>query len=418
MELSMETLEFAINNVWVVVAAALVFIMHAGFACVEAGFTQSKNTANIIMKNFMTIAIGSVCYYIIGFSLMYGLNGGTLGGVIGVPALGYIPANEAGATLDSHVNWFFNAVFAATCATIVSGAVAERTKFGVYLLFCLVMCSLIYPVTGHWIWGGGWLSQMGFHDFAGSTAVHAVGGFSALIGAKLVGARAGKYPNRGKVKPIPPHSIPLGALGVLLLWFGWFGFNCGSTYSGTDAGIGLIATNTILAGATGALAAMLFSTLKSGKPDVGLTLNGCLAGLVGITAGCDAVTPVSALLIGIICGVVMAVAVDFFDLKAKIDDPVGAISVHGICGALGTICVGIFAIDGGLIYTGNFGYLGVQTLGVLACAGFAVVISLLYFGITKKVAGLRVERKEEILGLDTVEHGIAAYTGMGIFEDL
>ncbi len=418
MDVTMNTLEFAINNVWVVIAAALVFIMHAGFACVEAGFTQSKNTANIIMKNFMTIAIGSVCYYLIGFSLMYGVGGVSLGGIIGLPGIAYIPANETGALLDSHVNWFFNAVFAATCATIVSGAVAERTKFGIYLLFCLVMCSVIYPVTGHWIWGGGWLSQLGFHDFAGSTAVHAVGGFSALIGAKLVGARAGKYPNRGKIKPIPPHSIPLGALGVLLLWFGWFGFNCGSTYSGTDAGIGLIATNTILAGATGALAAMVVSAMKGKKPDVGLTLNGCLAGLVGITAGCDAVTPVSALLIGVICGVVMVYAVDFFDISVKIDDPVGAISVHGICGATGTILVGVFAVEGGLIYTGDFTYLGVQALGVVACAAVAVAISLLYFGIAKKAVGLRVERKEEIQGLDSVEHGIAAYTNVGIFEDI
>ena len=202
--------DFAINNVWVIISAALVFIMHAGFACVEAGFTQSKNTANIIMKNFMTIAIGSICYYLIGFALMYGPS---VGGLIGWMQPATIPANEVGATLDMHVNWFFNAVFAATCATIVSGAVAERTKFGVYLFFCLVMCSVIYPVTGHWIWGGGWLSALGFHDFAGSTAVHAIGGFSALIGAKMVGARAGKYPHRGTVKTIPPHSIPLGALG-------------------------------------------------------------------------------------------------------------------------------------------------------------------------------------------------------------
>ncbi len=407
--------DFAINNVWVIISAALVFIMHAGFACVEAGFTQSKNTANIIMKNFMTIAIGSICYYLIGFALMYGPS---IAGLIGWMTPATIPANAPDAVLDSHVNWFFNAVFAATCATIVSGAVAERTKFGVYLFFCLVMCSVIYPVTGHWIWGGGWLSALGFHDFAGSTAVHAIGGFSALIGAKLVGARAGKYPHRGTVKTIPPHSIPLGALGVLLLWFGWFGFNCGSTYSGTDPRLGLIATNTILAGATGAVGAMGYSALKYGKADVGLTLNGCLAGLVGITAGCDAVTPLGALAIGIIAGVVMLLAVEFFDLRAKIDDPVGAISVHGICGALGTMCVGIFAVDGGLLYGGGFKMLGVQTLGVLTCIAFAMTISLVYFGIIKKTAGLRVERKEEIKGLDAAEHGISAYSNMGIFDQL
>jgi len=329
-----------------------------------------------------------------------------------------VPAMAASDKLDPYVFWFFQAVFAATCATIVSGAVAERTKFNVYLLFCLVMCAVIYPITGHWIWGGGWLAKLGFHDFAGSTAVHAIGGFSALIGAKMVGARAGKYPNRGKVKDIQPHSIPLGALGVLLLWFGWFGFNCGSTLSGTDGALGLIATNTVLAGAAGALAAMFFSSLKKGKPNVGLTLNGCLAGLVGITAGCDTVTPLSALIIGVIAGIVMIFAVEFFDLRAKIDDPVGAISVHGICGALGTILVGVFSIDGGLIYTGDFSYLGVQSLGVLACAVFAMGISFAYFGMAKKVVGLRVERKEEIEGLDNAEHGISAYNSVGIFEDL
>jgi len=408
-------LEIAINNVWIIISAALVFLMHAGFACVEAGFTQSKNTANIIMKNFMTIAIGSICYYVIGYSLMYGES---VIGIVGLPQLFYIPKMMAGDTLDPYVFWFFQAVFAATCATIVSGAVAERTKFNVYLFFCLVMCSVIYPITGHWIWGGGWLSKLGFHDFAGSTAVHAIGGFSALIGAKLVGARVGKYPNRGKVKAIPPHSIPLGALGVLLLWFGWFGFNCGSTLAGTDSGLGLIAANTVLAGATGAIAAMLFSSIKDGKPDVGLTLNGCLAGLVAITAGCNIVSPVSALAIGAIAGVVMVLAVQFFDLRAKIDDPVGAISVHGICGALGTILVGVFSMDGGLIYTGDFRLLGVQSLGVLACAVFAMGISLAYFAIAKKAVGLRVEKKEEFEGLDTAEHGISAYNSVGILEDL
>ncbi len=414
-------MELAINNVWIIMSAALVFLMHAGFACVEAGFTQSKNTANIIMKNFMTIAIGSITYYIIGYSLMYGSD---VLGIIGLPQLFYIPAFAEGDVLDPYVFWFFQAVFAATCATIVSGAVAERTKFGVYLVFCLVMCSVIYPITGHWIWGGGWLSELGFHDFAGSTAVHAIGGFSALIGAKMVGARAGKYPNRGKVKTIPPHSIPLGALGVLLLWFGWFGFNCGSTLSGTDGALGLVATNTILAGASGAMAAMFFSSAKNGKPDVGLTLNGCLAGLVGITAGCYAVSPLSALIIGIIASILMVLSVEFFDLRAKIDDPVGAISVHGVCGAVGTILVGVFAQGdlpagiSGLIDGDGFAQLGIQTLGVLACGLFAATISLIYFAIAKKVVGLRVERHEEISGLDTAEHGISAYANMGIFEEL
>ncbi|MDD5018723.1 MAG: ammonium transporter, partial [Eubacteriales bacterium] len=324
------TTDMALNNVWVLVCAALVFIMHAGFACVEAGMTQSKNTANIIMKNFMTVAIGALCYYLIGYSLMYGSD---IGGVIGTPFLGITGDNYAYAdTLSLNVFWFFQAVFAATCATIVSGAIAERMKFGVYLGFCLVMCTVIYPVTGHWIWGDGWLGLskgLGFTDFAGSTAVHAVGGFSALIGAKLVGARTGKYPHRGAIKTIPGHSIPLGALGVLLLWFGWFGFNCGSGLA-ANVDIGLVAANTILAGAAGAVGALALSIIKNKHVDVGMTLNGCLAGLVGITAGCNFVEPWAAIVIGVLSGVVMLFAVEIFDGKLRIDDPVGAISVHGI----------------------------------------------------------------------------------------
>jgi len=406
------TVDIALNNVWILVCAALVFLMHAGFACVEAGMTQSKNTANIIMKNFMTIAIGSLCYYIIGYSLMYG---DTLAGVIGTPFFGIIGEN-GGVSLN--VFWFFQAVFAATCATIVSGAVAERMKFGIYLGFCLVMCTVIYPITGHWIWGGGWLStvfgDVAFVDFAGSTAVHAIGGFSALVGAKLVGARNGKYPHRGKVKTIPGHSIPLGALGVLLLWFGWFGFNCGSGLD-AKADIGLVAVNTILAGAAGAIAAMGLSVLKNKVADVGMTLNGCLAGLVGITAGCAFVEPWAAIIIGVLSGVVMLFSVELFDQKLKIDDPVGAISVHGMTGAFGTICVGLFATDGGVFYGGG-ALLGVQVVGVAACAAFAMLISFIYFSVMKKLTGLRVKRKEEIEGLDTAEHEVSAYNATGILD--
>ena len=402
------TVDIALNNVWVLVCAALVFIMHAGFACVEAGMTQSKNTANIIMKNFMTIAIGSLCYYIIGYSLMYGTS---VGGIIGTPFLGIM--GEDGA-VSLNVFWFFQAVFAATCATIVSGAVAERMKFGVYLGFCLVMCTVIYPVTGHWIWGGGWLYGLGFTDFAGSTAVHAVGGFSALIGAKLVGARNGKYPHRGAVKTIPGHSIPLGALGVLLLWFGWFGFNCGSGLD-AKADIGLVAVNTILAGAAGAVSAMGLSVVKNKVADVGLTLNGCLAGLVGITAGCASVQPWAAIVIGVLSGVVMLFAVELFDQKLKIDDPVGAISVHGLTGAFGTICVGIFAVEGGVLFGGGT-LLLVQILGVVACAAYAMLMSFIYFSIVKKVSGLRVKKEEEIKGLDSAEHKVSAYNATGILD--
>ncbi|MCK5129458.1 MAG: ammonium transporter [Clostridiales bacterium] len=410
----------AVNTVWIITAAALVFIMHAGFACVEAGFTQSKNTANIIMKNFMTIAIGTLCYYIIGFSLMFGED------VFGIGILGWsgfgiqnskvveglIGNNQEGYILPLNVFWFFQAVFAATCATIVSGAVAERTKFNVYLFFCLFMCSFIYPITGHWIWGGGWLSNLGFHDFAGSTAVHAVGGFAALAAAKTIGARAGKYTNRKKVNVIPAHSIPLGALGVLLLWFGWFGFNCGSTLAADPYAIGTVAVNTILAGAAAALTTMLFTYIRSKKADVGMTLNGCLAGLVGITAGCDAVSSGGAIVIGIVCAVLMVIVIETIDGKLFIDDPVGAISVHGFCGMIGTVLVGVFARDGGLLYGGGWSMVGIQALGVAACGGFALVASALYFKILKHTVKVRVHRREEVEGLDTVEHGISAYNGM------
>ena len=411
------TADVALNNIWVLICAALVFIMHAGFACVEAGMTQSKNTANIIMKNFMTVAIGALSYYIIGYSLMYGAD---VGGIIGSPFLGILGdpfiTNADGANILSlNVFWFFQAVFAATCATIVSGAIAERMKFSVYAGFCLVMCTVIYPITGHWIWGGGWLSGLGFTDYAGSTAVHAVGGFSALIGAKLVGARSGKYPHRGTIKTIPGHSIPLGALGVLLLWFGWFGFNCGSGLV-ASADIGLVAANTILAGAAGAISAMGLSFFRSKRTDVGLTLNGCLAGLVGITAGCASVEPWAAIAIGVLSGIVMLFAVELFDERLRIDDPVGAISVHGITGAFGTICVGIFAVGDGVLTGGGATLLLVQILGVVACAVFAMLMSFIYFSIVKKVFGLRVKKEEEIKGLDATEHGVSAYHVTGMLD--
>ncbi len=413
-------LVLAVNTVWVIVAAALVFLMHAGFACVEAGFTQSKNTANIIMKNFMTIAIGTICYYFVGFSLMFGgdiWGKGLLGwsgvGIKDSPVVaGLIKNAEGNFVLPLNVFWFFQAVFAATCATIVSGAMAERTKFNVYLIFVLFMCSVIYPVTGHWIWGGGWLSGLGFHDFAGSTAVHAVGGFAALAGAKIVGARAGKYTNRKKVNSIPAHSIPLGALGVLLLWFGWFGFNCGSTLSAAPELIGTVAVNTILAGAAAALATMLFTYVRDKKADVGMTLNGCLAGLVGVTAGCDVVSAPGAIAIGVICGILMVLVVEAIDGKLYIDDPVGAISVHGFCGMMGTVLVGAFAVDGGLLYGGGWSMIGIQAMGVLVCGGLSLALSAAYFKIAKHTIKVRVHRREEVEGLDTVEHGISAYNGM------
>ncbi|MCG8500059.1 MAG: ammonium transporter [Firmicutes bacterium] len=401
-----ESNALAIDTVWVLIAAFMVFLMHAGFTCVEAGFTQAKNTVNIIMKNAMTIAIGVVAYYLTGFALMFGPDVLGLVGSQGF-ALTAREIFDFGVPLDAF--WFFQAVFAATCATIVSGAMAERTKFNAYLIFCVFICAVTYPIIGHWIWGGGWLANLGFIDFAGSTVVHGVGGVTALVGAWMVGARKGKYAKDGTVHAIPGHSIPLGALGVFLLWFGWFGFNPGSTISGTDAAIASIAVTTLLAGAASTITSMLVSWIKYGKPDVSLTLNGCLAGLVAITAGAANVTPNGALVIGGVGGVLMIYAVEFFDRVLKVDDPVGAISVHGACGVFGTIMVGLFAKEGGLLYGGGLGLLGVQILGAAAALAFAAVMGLVIFGTLKATIGIRVMEEEEHKGLDIGEHGIAAY---------
>ncbi len=396
----------AINTVWTLMAGFLVFLMHAGFTCVEAGFTQSKNTVNIIMKNFMTISIGILVYYIVGFGLMFGPDAG---GIIGTKGFALTNPDIFDFGIPTEGFFFFQAVFAATCATIVSGAVAERTKFSAYLIFTVVIVATTYSTVGHWIWGGGWLSEMGFIDFAGSTVVHALGGFSAMVGAALVGARKGKYA-KGKVHAIPGHSIPLGALGVLILWFGWFGFNPGSTIAGTDSSIASIAVTTALAGAVSTVTSMLYSWIRYGKPDISLTLNGCLAGLVAITAGCAAVTPNGALIIGAVAGVLMVISVEFFDKVARIDDPVGAISVHGVCGGFGTIMVGFFAADGGLFYGGGLKQLGIQVLGFTASATLAVVIAYIAFSILKATIGIRVTENEEAEGLDIGEHGMVAYS--------
>ena len=407
--------KMAIDSMWVMMAAFLVFLMHAGFTCVEAGFTQAKNTVNIIMKNFMTISLGVIIYYLIGFALMFGPD---TAGLIGTK--GFLLTSRGlfdfGIPLDGF--WFFQAVFAATCATIVSGAMAERTKFGSYLIFTLIICGLTYPIVGHWIWGGGWLSKLGFIDFAGSTVVHAVGGFSALVGAYLVGPRHGKYSSSGKANAIPGHSIPLGAIGVLILWFGWFGFNPGSTLSGTDPRISMIAVTTILAAAASAVSSMAFSWLRFGKPDVSLTLNGALAGLVAITAGTANVSPNGALIIGTFAGVLMIIAVEFIDKVLKVDDPVGAISVHGICGTFGTIMVGVFATEGGLLYGGGFRLLGIQLLGIASAAVFVSIVAYIIFSVIKATIGIRVSDNEQTEGLDIGEHGITAYSTSGKINTL
>ncbi|MBP7583073.1 MAG: ammonium transporter [Spirochaetes bacterium] len=410
-----------INVVWTLVAAFLVFFMQAGFAMVETGFTRAKNAGNIMMKNLMDFCVGSLAFFAIGFGIMFGADTLGLFGTSGFFLSSASPATPAG--LWQYTYWFFQLVFAATAATIVSGAMAERTRFSTYLVYSLVISALIYPVSGHWIWGGGWLQELKFIDFAGSTVVHSVGGWAALMGSIFLGARIGKYGANGKPRAIPGHNIPLAALGVFILWFGWFGFNPGSTTSGENLSIGVIAVTTNLAAAAGAIAAMIVIWIKSGKPDVSMTLNGALAGLVAITAGCASVSPSSAVFIGLIAGVVVVFAVEFFDFVLKIDDPVGAISVHGVCGSLGTLLVGLFAQESyagagvnGLFFGGGLKLLGIQFTGVIAVIAWTVVTSGILFFVLKKTMGIRVTRDEELKGLDIEEHGMESYSGFQIFK--
>lgn len=398
----------AVDNMWVLIATTLVFFMQAGFAMVETGFTRAKNASNIIMKNLMDFSVGSLIYWILGFVIMFGAD---KGGIIGTGSV-FSTGSFVHLGLSIPVSTFliFQTVFCATAATIVSGAMAERTKFKSYLIYSFFISAIIYPVVGHWIWGGGWLSNMGFHDFAGSTVVHSVGGWAALVGAAIIGPRIGKYGKNGEVNAISAHNITLGALGVFILWFGWFGFNPGSTLSGMDfEATGYIFITTNLAASTGAVIAMAITWFKNGKPDVGFTLNGALAGLVGITAGCDIVSPAGAIAIGLVAGFVVVYGAGFIERTLKVDDPVGAVAVHGLCGAVGTVLVGIFATDGGLLYGGGVELLGVQAVGVLAVAAWTVGTAFVLFKTIDVTVGLRVTGQEEITGLDIEEHGTSAY---------
>jgi Amt family ammonium transporter len=394
----------AADIIWVLVTAFLVFFMQAGFAMVETGFTRAKNAGNIIMKNLMDFSIGSIAYWAIGFSFMFGV-----GSFIGKAPffLGGAFAH-LGLNIPLPVFLLFQTVFAATAATIVSGAMAERTKFVSYLIYSAVISLIIYPVVGHWAWGGGWLSKLGFVDFAGSTVVHSVGGWAALIGAAVLGPRIGKYGPDGKPNAIPGHNLVIAALGVFILWFGWFGFNPGSTLSPFAPNLGMIAVTTNLAAAAGALLALVVSWIKYGKPDVSMTLNGALAGLVAITAGCASVSAVGSLVIGAVAGIIVIYSVEFFD-KIKIDDPVGAISVHGVCGATGTLLVGLLATDGGLFYGGGVKLLGVQAIGVGAAFIWTTLTCAALFLTLKHTVGLRVTEVEEVEGLDIHEHTSYAY---------
>ena len=403
-------MELSINTMWTLLAAVLVFWMQAGFAMVETGFTRAKNAGNIIMKNLMDFALGSIIFWILGFGLMFGKD---IAGFIGVPNFfiqGDLSYLNLGVSKDAYI--FFQTVFCATAATIVSGSMAERTKFSSYCIYSVVISAVIYPVVGHWIWGGGWLQNLGFHDFAGSTVVHSVGGWCALIGAAILGPRIGKYTKDGKSNAFPGHSLTLGALGVFILWMGWFGFNPGSTLSLTGDNLNtasrvFITTN--LAAACAATTTMMITWIKYKKPDISMTLNAVLAGLVAITAGCDVVTPAGSAIIGIVSGFVVVFGIEFIDKVVKIDDPVGAIGVHCLNGVVGTIMVGLFAAYGdnlGLFYGGGFKFLGIQLLGVIVVAAWTIACALVLFKTLKATVGLRVSKEEEIRGLDLQEHGI------------
>lgn len=410
-------LMYSIDNMWLLLTAFLVFFMQAGFALVEAGFTRSKNTTNILMKNVMDFAMGTLSFWAVGYAFMYGegspfigLSGFFLSGLSDIdPAT--VASLESG-TLSLYTDWFFQLVFAATAATIVSGAMSERTRFSAYFVYSIVITALIYPIFGHWTWGGGWLSELGFSDFAGSTIVHSVGGWAALVGAIMLGPRKGRFDKDGKAVPMPGHSIVLGTLGVFILWLGWFGFNPGSQLAASGIeninAIALVAVNTNIAAAAGAFGALAVAWIKFGKPDLSYTLNGILGGLVAITAPCAVVEPWSSVVIGLVAGVLVIAATILLE-RLKIDDPVGAVPVHLVNGAWGTLALGIFSTSNGLLYGGGATQLVAQIIGIVACGVWtAGTVAILFFAI-KKTIGLRVTAEEEELGLDYHEHGSEAY---------
>ena len=417
-----QDLGISLNTVWMLLAAMLVFFMQPGFALCEAGFTRSKNTANILFKNFVDFMLGSVLFWFIGFGFMFGSDGA---GFIGAPNFGDLSFYKSSAGLPTEGFLIFETVFCATSATIVSGAMAERTKFSMYCVYSFFISLIIYPVEGHWTWGGGWLCNADdasfmmqtfgatFHDFAGSAIVHSVGGVLALIGAIALGPRLGKYKKDGRSNAIPGHSLTLAALGVFILWFGWFGFNPGSQLAASGeenrVAISHVFLTTNLAAVVGGLGTMFVTWIKYGKPSFSLTLNGVLAGLVGITAGCDMVSPAGAVVIGLVCGVILPFSIEFIDQKLHIDDPVGASSVHGVCGILGTIMTGLLSVSEGLFYGHGAGFLGAQVFGIVVIDLWAAATGIiLFFGI-KKIAGLRVDARIEEEGLDIYEHGESCY---------
>ncbi len=421
-ELTVDDLQTTLDNIWVLIAAFLVIFMNAGFGMLETGFCRQKNAVNVLTKNLIVFALATLSFWFIGFSLMFGANGNGwigwgsffLGGAPELYGLG-----PDGLNLSKDTFFLFQAAFAGTAATIVSGAVAERIKLVDFIIFSILLTAIAYPITGHWLWGGGWLAELGFHDFAGSTIVHSVGGWAALMGAAFLGPRMGKYSAEGQVNALPGHNLSIATLGCLILWLGWFGFNPGSQLA-ADLAVPYIAVTTNLAAAAGGVAATFTSWALSGKPDLSMTINGILAGLVGITAGCFVVGYAGAFWIGLVAGILVVFSVGFFD-SIKIDDPVGATSVHLVCGIWGTLAVGLFANPNnftqggegisGLFYGGGVGQLGVQIIGILTIGLFTVVVSSIFWLILKSVLGLRVSAEEEMKGLDIGEHGMEAYSG-------
>jgi ammonium transporter, Amt family len=430
----MET-KVILDTMWVLITGMLVFFMNLGFAMVETGFTRSKNSVNILSKNFIVFAIASISFWFIGWGLMFGNGNGFLGleGLFGISGADNSPATGdayqgvytalSWATVPLLAKFFFQLVFAGTAATIVSGAVAERIKYLSFLLFSLIIVGVIYPISGHWIWGGGWLAGLGFWDFAGSTVVHSVGGWAALAGVLVLGPRIGRYKG-GKIHPVPGHSMPLATIGAIVLWLGWFGFNPGSTMAADYEAIARICITTNSGAAAGLLSSTIFAWIMLGKPDLSMTINGCLAGLVAVTAGCAYISVSSALIIGTLAGIIVVWAVGWFD-KRRIDDPVGALSVHLVNGIFGTFAVGLFAEDrfiphttgNGLFFGGGLTLLSSQLIGIVSVGAFVFIISFIVWNLIKVTAGLRVTEQEELEGLDIGEHGMAAYPEFAIVYD-
>lgn len=416
---TIETLQRGLDTVWVLIAAFLVFFMQAGFGMVEAGFIRAKNTCNILTKNFLDFCMASLGFFVVGYALMFGEGNG----FIGTKGWMLIGLGDTVGTLPLYAFWLFQAAFCGAAATIVAGGMAERMNFKAYLIYSFLISAVVYPIIGHWVWGGGWLSKMGFFDFAGSTVVHTTGGIAALVGTLMLGPRYGKYGIDGKPRAIAGHNIPLASLGVFILWFGWFGFNPGSTLGVINGGsdIARVAINTNMAAALGGIAAMAVVWIRFGKPDLSMAMNGALAGLVGITASCAFVEPWAACVIGITSGIIVVLGVGLLD-KLQIDDPVGAVPVHGMCGIWGTLCVGIFGkqelglANPGFIYSGNPMQFGIQIVGSVATVVFVLITMGTIFKLIDLTLGLRVSKTEELRGLDIGEHGMEAYSGFQVFS--